>query len=300
MLTVTYNLNSGWTMSQAHVYVGVNPPNPNGAPGQFPFKKSFSPAVSTYTFTVPLGFLGEIEDCGQVVYIATHATVKQGSKTDTAWGGHWNNGAPHYDFNWANKWGGYFSLTLLPNPSLPAGQVWYNATHYGNKSYWGVNFENSLSHPFPPGAWAVSPAGNQWVGWCADKQHFMYANWSYKTTLANACSSPLPPVALNPNWDKVNYLVTQRNDGLGIYALDWSNNANKDAFEQAIWFYSDGITPNIPLAQQFVADAEANGDNFVPGEDDNFVVILVPDTASNDQKFRAQMNIIELKCAHEY
>lgn len=295
-LKVTYNLMDGWTMSEAHLYANAMTPSPSGAPGQFPFKKTFNPGVSSYTFSVSNMALGASQDCGQVIYLATHASVKKGSRSETAWGGKWNNGHPSYEFHWSNKWGGYFSTVLLPSPALPAAPVWYYAGHYGSHSYWGVNFENSADHSFPAGSWAVTPAGNEWVAWCADKLHFMYANYSYRVTLLNSCSESLPAFEQNGNWDKINYLVTRRNGGSGIYNQDWSKPESKDAFEEAIWWFSNGITPGSALASQFVADADANGDNFVPHSGDSYVVILGPDTSTDDMKIRAQMNIVELHC----
>jgi hypothetical protein len=54
---ITYTLTGGWTMSESHVYVGLYnnmPLNKPGAPkiGNFPYKETHSPAVTTYTYTV--------------------------------------------------------------------------------------------------------------------------------------------------------------------------------------------------------------------------------------------------------
>lgn len=292
---VDYNLTGGWTMTEAHLFVGTGQPDPKGAPGQFPYGQSFSPAVSTWSYCVDLADLGDISECCQKIYVATHAAVKKGSRTETAWGGKWNNGSPSYQYQWSKKWGGYFSLLLLPNPSLPGGTVQYSGAHYGAQSYWGIAFD---SGSFPSGSYTVSPAGNSWAGWCVDRFDSMFANSPYSVTLYSSYDSSLPSFASNPNWDKINYMLTQRHNSTSApwSGVNWSLDSNKDAFQEAVWWYSDGVATGNSLSNQFIADAEAHGDNFVAHCGDFYAVILYPGAGESFFNPRAQMNIVEVEC----
>jgi len=76
-LTVTYNLDESWMMTEAHLSVGntsVDIPQMEGnpTPGQFEYKESFDEGVSTYTFEIPLE---DIPNDGDIV-IAAHAAVE--------------------------------------------------------------------------------------------------------------------------------------------------------------------------------------------------------------------------------
>ncbi|MBR9757703.1 MAG: T9SS type A sorting domain-containing protein, partial [Algicola sp.] len=57
-VVVTYNINQGYVMSEAHVYVGCDPypihrnGKPTVAPGQFPFNASYSGNVQSYTVEI--------------------------------------------------------------------------------------------------------------------------------------------------------------------------------------------------------------------------------------------------------
>lgn len=82
-LYVTYDL-VGYAMTTADLNVACSAfPKGNPSPGQFPFSQSFNPAVSSYTFTIPLtdSHLGGTANpgCGGIgnqIYIATHAAVE--------------------------------------------------------------------------------------------------------------------------------------------------------------------------------------------------------------------------------
>ena len=58
----TYTLTGGWTMSESHLYAGdelLLPMHKPGSPkiGKFPFKETHDPAVTTYTYSIPIADL---------------------------------------------------------------------------------------------------------------------------------------------------------------------------------------------------------------------------------------------------
>ena len=175
---------------------------------------------------------------------------------------------------------------------MPDDWVWYKAWHWGFVSYWRVYFQT----PYPDGDWFVGPDGNPWAGWCVDAPHSMYSGHAYKVKLYSCYDPDLPAFAARDNWDMISYLITQRNKEWGIYDRDWSSNYHKQAFQDAVWYLKGGGTypPAGSLARQFADDALANGDGFIPGPGEYYAVILFPDTSTNNNQYRAQMNIIEV------
>ncbi len=285
---VTYNMGPDWPLHEAHVYVGSEQPD-KGAPGKFPYKEEFDPAVFSYTFEIPLG---DLDDKSQV-FLATHATTGADGNTETAWGGNWNNGDPTWDFVWGKKWGGGFTTRVMPMPDLPEDTVTYRGYHFGTMSYWNVRFFDPVT--LPPGSFFQGGI-EYWAGWCVDKNHSMYSNRNYEVTLYSSYDTGIPAFGQNDNYDLINYMLTQRrNNGSGIWDQNWNNDGIKTQFQNAVWKFSDGIEPAAgSLAEAFVNDAIANGEDFIPGPGEYYAVILYPDTSTNNNSVRAQMNIIEI------
>jgi len=78
-LLVTYKVNSGWTMTASHLYVGFcdqMPTTRKGNPkiGRFPYKEDHGTGVSEYSYSIPLD---EINDC---FCLAAHAVVGCGDE----------------------------------------------------------------------------------------------------------------------------------------------------------------------------------------------------------------------------
>ncbi|MCB1187645.1 hypothetical protein KDL29_10820 [bacterium] len=283
---IEYHTFDDWPMYSAHAYCGTTQPV-KGAPGQFPAGIEFDDPVHDWSFSFPLA---EIGYKGQL-YLAAHADVGEGGGNETSWGGYWNDGDPYWDFDW-KKWGGGFTSWIMPMPGLPEGAVSYRGYHYGSYSYWDVAFADSF--PLPPGSIVVN-GQTRWVGWCCDKDHTMYANSPYEVTLYSSYDPDLPPMAQGIAWDMLNYMLNQRRNGTGIWDRDWHANGNKDQFQHALWYFTEGIVPAAgSLAESFVNDALANGDGFIPGPGEFYALILYPDTSTTKQYVRAQMNIIEL------
>jgi hypothetical protein len=87
---VTYDCsNSGWTISETHMFAGDKknmPLNKPGSPkiGQFPNSGTHNPRLSTKTYRVPLSSLPPAEEPGFVV--ASHCVVRSPSgQVETAW-----------------------------------------------------------------------------------------------------------------------------------------------------------------------------------------------------------------------
>ncbi|TYA59149.1 T9SS type A sorting domain-containing protein, partial [Formosa maritima] len=73
---VTYNINEGYVMSEAHVYAGCDPyPKKRGrntvAPGQYPFNPSFSGNVQNYTVVID----NLLRDNSKGIYVIAHAVT---------------------------------------------------------------------------------------------------------------------------------------------------------------------------------------------------------------------------------
>jgi hypothetical protein len=88
-LKVTYQLNTGWSLKEVHLYVGTAdgiPVGNNGNPriGLFPYKKTdFAIGTQTYSVTLSLGNLPPDE-----VVVAAHSKIAFNStnQTETGWG----------------------------------------------------------------------------------------------------------------------------------------------------------------------------------------------------------------------
>jgi hypothetical protein len=84
-LKVTYQLNNGWYLKDANLYVGTLAGIPKGnsgnpRPGQFPYKSSFASGTQTWSVTIPLASLPP-----DFFSVAAHATVT-GPSNQTGWG----------------------------------------------------------------------------------------------------------------------------------------------------------------------------------------------------------------------
>ncbi|WP_250436887.1 T9SS type A sorting domain-containing protein [Hanstruepera flava] len=73
---ITYEIFEGFTMNEAHVYVGCDPypenrGRPTVAPGQYPFNPSFSGNVYSYTVVID----NEMADNSEGIYVIAHAVT---------------------------------------------------------------------------------------------------------------------------------------------------------------------------------------------------------------------------------
>ncbi len=104
-LYITYATSGGWELVETHLAVadelsGIpQTKKGNPIPGQFPYATDHDPAVTTYTYVIPLADLGFIPD-GKVV-IAAHAKAVNGTQGETIWAG----SLPFPGRNWATYLG---------------------------------------------------------------------------------------------------------------------------------------------------------------------------------------------------
>lgn len=150
-LYVTYNTSNGWQINKTHLYVGacnLIPLTPAGNPkiGLFPYKTTHSPAVTSFTYTIPLA---NLPDC---VCILTHAEVFKNNggsiQTETAWG----QGDQLPGNSWAMKY--YYCIQdcdcyMAPGDYRTQTQGGWGATPYGNNS--GTYLHNNFAAAFPTG-----------------------------------------------------------------------------------------------------------------------------------------------------
>lgn len=98
-LSVTYNTVGGWSLSQAHLWVGASmddlPETKTGnpIPGQFPHRAVNLNGATSYTFTIPLSNPAIRFSCpnaATVYYFAAHAALQRSNadgtlQTETGW-----------------------------------------------------------------------------------------------------------------------------------------------------------------------------------------------------------------------
>jgi len=91
-LTVTYTTVDGWTLTETHLAISTDEPGSgewiarangwqsrsgNPAPGRFPYQADHDPAVTTYTYTIPLADISGGVAPGDELFIGAHAVVER-------------------------------------------------------------------------------------------------------------------------------------------------------------------------------------------------------------------------------
>lgn len=82
-LHVTLNAAPGYSLTESHLDVSATPFTERGAPGKYAHKATHRPAVTTFTYSIPMsgGF-------GDAVHVRVHASVrKPGGGSESAFGG---------------------------------------------------------------------------------------------------------------------------------------------------------------------------------------------------------------------
>ncbi|MEN3009099.1 hypothetical protein [Pseudothermotoga sp.] len=86
-LKVSFNLFDGWLASSSHMKVLTEEPtnltNVDLAPGQFPYKQSYSPATNQGSYEAALFSL----QATKTLYVLLHLEVMEGTRKETAWSG---------------------------------------------------------------------------------------------------------------------------------------------------------------------------------------------------------------------
>jgi hypothetical protein len=294
----------------------------DGVPGQYPYKWTWNRTYPNPPVTFYYLSLGNFDP--ETRYnIAIHATIVQGSYVDgvwvstanqTGWGGycHQNKAgnageAGSWDYTWKNKWGGWMQTSaweILPvfndfAATYSATSGWYDSS-WNFPAYWKINF--SAPNPWP--IWGSNP----FCGWCVDPQ-YLYPNTLVGVQVYSCYDPDLPAFAKDPDWDLISFMLNQKHHptaGGPFAGLTWTARDNWVALQQAVWYFKFGnADPNTStytaLAWSFINYAIANGENYYPGSDEYYAVVLWPGLGSPlwpgggpSDTTRFQMNIIEV------
>ena len=151
--------------------------------------------------------------------------------------------------------------------NLPDDKVTLRITSLGSDAYINVKLSNIAA--------GYDIENGDYQGWCADADDAIYYPRDYTNCrLYSSYDDAVPGYIQDPDWDKVNYIVNQYRQGLGVYS-----GATKKEVQAAIWnfmprdhdvshYVADAgwsATINWTLYAAIVADANAHGDGFVPG-----------------------------------
>lgn len=161
------------------------------------------------------------------------------------------------------------------NLNLPPSQVNMVATD-GASSYFDITLSS-----VPMG---YDVTNGVYLGWCIDRSVTMPRGSTFAVMLYSSCDPPSDPALDGYEWDKVNYILNNKPSAATI-----------DEIQQAIWNYVNlegPYTAELAGALAIVADAEANGDGFVPGPGEVVAVILMPEDPEVGEP--AQATIMEL------
>lgn len=153
-------------------------------------------------------------------------------------------------------------------PNLPSVPVTMNVVN-GTASYYVATLSNV------PDGYDVT--NGTYDNWCVDRRYTTIRGTDIQVQLYSSLN---PPPELEPQWDKVNYILNNKRGG----RMD---------IQDAIWYFIKmgsfgwwpGATPSI-ISQDIVNDAWANGNGYVPRQGELLAVIAVPTTAT-------QITIIE-------
>lgn len=140
-LYITYSTQNGWLLKEIQLYVGTSsllPVNKAGNPtiGHFPYKQSFNPYVTTYTFALPL------VDFPDTMTIAAHAVVVQVDgagtilKSETGWGA-----GTSFAKSWAMKFQYVKQVCVVQPPVEQCFQTetaWVAGIRYTSRGSWAT------------------------------------------------------------------------------------------------------------------------------------------------------------------
>jgi len=82
---IKFELIGGWLAEQSQLKIDNQKPTGNQNPGQFPYKRTYNPAVSEDEYVI--AYLNRCPQVGQKIYILLHLSVKKGNQQETAWAG---------------------------------------------------------------------------------------------------------------------------------------------------------------------------------------------------------------------
>lgn len=128
---VTFTTTGAWVMKESHLYVGGMdglPVGKGGNPkiGNFPYKTTYNPKASTYTYTIPRSTLGN-DPC---LVVAAHAAVVRSNPDGSTSGGEtaWGAGNAIKD---GGSWATYFVYCVCPAGNTTGGTTTSGTTTSG-------------------------------------------------------------------------------------------------------------------------------------------------------------------------
>ena len=276
-LHVTYDITApGWSMKESHVAVAKTlsgiPHMWTGypIPTKFPYGNKHYPAVTTFTYDIPLNGWAE----GTELFVATQCVVQLKKK--------WGCGYYQYETGWAGdhkfpgghcgNWALYFHYCVQGcHIDLPRDPVCVTMHYPGTFSYW--------SHDLSSVPTGYDAADGNYLAWCLQEQVYAYPENLYCGVTLYAFTDPtMPTIFAGMQFDKINWVLNHKN---GASIID---------IQSAIWYFTGaGGYPTTPGAIALVVDADANGVGYVPGSGEIMgVIVYISDTV--------QSTFIEVVC----
>lgn len=142
--------------------------------------------------------------------------------------------------------------TSGPYINLPSAPINVRVEYPSSQCYYYVHLSNV------PAGYHVSDG--RYLGWCVDEYHYVYNGKTYTATLYSSydANNPHP----DEDWDKVNYILNHKQG-------TWRD------VQEAIWRFVDGGNmPSSDAGKAMVADADANGEGFVPAPGQVMAVVV--------------------------
>lgn len=137
-----------------------------------------------------------------------------------------------------------------PTLVLPEDAVYMKSWRTGESYWWTYLYD------FPPGEYDVGEG--YYIGWCVDEGHYINPGREYyPVTLYSSYDPNMPAYFQDPDWDKVNYIVNNKQGA-------W------DDVQEAIWHFINGSIGGLyggtdPDVWAMINAANANGEGFEPG-----------------------------------
>ncbi len=259
MLSVTYEANDGWIISETQLHVAATkeelPQNAKGNPviGNFEFKAEHTPPVSSYTYSDI-----DVSDLGEVA-IAAHAVVSRVAGTGANLEAIENNLPDNFNFK----------VAFLEDPTYLEATITNSGTLDGVYGSFCVD----LDHGIKPGT---------------DYEMSAVSSYSSNTDLLGKL------VDKPENLDLLNYIINQDYSELGargneIQAVIWTliDDITPESGRGAIEWNQD-------VVDAIIADAYENGEGFVPECDDKVFIIMNPGGDIEDPVIKSQVTIVQV------
>lgn len=279
-LTVTYLVTDpDWSLGETHLYVGTTAPS-RQSPGRFPYQHSDLGGATSDSYVIDLSDFGECP----ALWVAAHAA------TD-----HFVGYAPpdHAAFN----------------ASLPAGNVPLSVGYPGAGGAVSSYFDTSL---WFDDATCAGPADGVFDGGCIDTDRTISPGACYSADLVSSIDPAFATTTYNgapifdhaaayDNLDLVNWVLNQEWPGQTCTA-DGRAFTFGDV-QRAIWTLVEDNVSSAGLgtwsqacADEILADAAANGEDFAPDCFDLVMVAAVPLNATGDISAQIVYGSFTLDC----